>query len=101
MQKTSADGKETEIDLLPESANDAKMRYQCLDGRIDRSEMQGEKMVRQESYMLGPDMEASIKIQSQGDASIISIAISPKQQTEKLYHAFRCELKPCWAVIRG
>ncbi|MGA2798429.1 MAG: prepilin-type N-terminal cleavage/methylation domain-containing protein [Thermoguttaceae bacterium] len=88
MQKTAADGKDTEIALLPESANDAKVRYQCLDGRIDRCELQGEKIVRQESYMLRPDMEASIKSQAQGDATIIVIAISPKPQTEKIYHAF-------------
>jgi prepilin-type N-terminal cleavage/methylation domain-containing protein len=87
MQKTSADGIETEIELLPEAASDAKVRYQCLDGRVDRSELQGEKTVRQESYMLGPDMEASIKTQAQGDASIISISISPKPQTENLHHA--------------
>jgi len=87
MQKTSADGKETEIDLLPEAANDVKVRYECLDGRVDRRELQGEKTVRQESYMLGPDMEASIKTQADGDATIIGIAISPKQQTEKFYRA--------------
>lgn len=87
MQKTSADGKDTEIDLLPEAADDTKVRYQCLDGRVERRELQGEKMVRQESYMLGPEMEATIKTQAQGDAIIVGIAISPKQHTEKLYHA--------------
>jgi hypothetical protein len=100
MQKTSADGKETEIDLLPEAANDAKVRYQCLDGRVDRCELQGEKTVRQESYMLGPDLEASIKTQAQGDATIIGIAISPKPQTEKLYRAFPLRIEALLGLDR-
>jgi hypothetical protein len=87
MQKTSVGDKNKEIDLMPESANGAKVQYQCLDGRVDRRELQGDKTVRQESYMLGPDVEASIKTQAQGDATIIGIAISPKEQTEKHYHA--------------
>ena len=100
MQKTSADGKETEIELLPEAANDAKVRYQCLDGRVDRCELQGEKTVRQESYMLGPDMEASIKTQAQGDATIIGIAISPKAQTEKFYRAFPMRIEALLGLDR-
>jgi type II secretory pathway pseudopilin PulG len=88
MQKTSASGTDTEIDLMSEAANDAKVRYQCSDGQIDRSELQGEKTVRQESYVLGTDMEASIKTQEQGGATIVSIAILPKPQTDKFYHAF-------------
>ena len=38
--------------------------------------------------MLGSDMEASIKTQAQDGATIIGIAISPKPQTDKFYHAF-------------
>ncbi len=91
MLKTSQQGKETEIDLLPDGAdsgsNNAKVRYQLLDDRIERGELQGDKVVRRESYVLGPDVEASIKIQAQGDTTIVSIVISPKEQGEKLYRA--------------
>ena len=89
--KTAPQGKDTEIDLLPDGANDgasnAMVRYQCLDDRIERSELQGDKVVRRESYVLGPDMEGSIKTQAQGNATIVSIAILPKEQGERLYHA--------------
>jgi len=85
-QKTSPEVNEGVFDLLPDSADGAKIRYQCLQDRIDRSELKDDKVVRQESYMLPPDVEPSIKIQTHQDASIACILISPKQQTPKLKH---------------
>ena len=82
MQKTASDNNETVFDLQSESADDTKIRFQCFKDRIDRTELQGEKVVRQESYMLPPDMEASIKTQSFSDATIARIIISPKDKME-------------------
>jgi prepilin-type N-terminal cleavage/methylation domain-containing protein len=103
MQKTASDGNEllkrdspifvdTKIgtvpvlDLLPESADGTKIRYQCLQDRIDRTETQGEKIIRQESYMLPPNIESSIKIESLQDATMACIVVSPKRETPKLYY---------------
>jgi prepilin-type N-terminal cleavage/methylation domain-containing protein len=78
MRKTSPDATETLCDLLPNTADDTRVRYQCLEGRIDRSELQGEKIVRRESYMLPQDLESSIKTQAQQGATVVVIVISPK-----------------------
>jgi prepilin-type N-terminal cleavage/methylation domain-containing protein len=83
-QKTSSDNDGAIFDLPSDSAN-IKIRYQCLPDRIDRSELQGEKMVRLESYILPPDMEVSIKIQPDKGAELACLSISAKQQKEKLY----------------
>ncbi|MGD0516285.1 MAG: prepilin-type N-terminal cleavage/methylation domain-containing protein [Thermoguttaceae bacterium] len=87
MQKTSPDATETLFDLLPNTADDTRVRYQCLEGRIDRSELQGEKIVRRESYMLPQDMMAAIKTEALGEATVAVIVITPKEQTEKIYRA--------------
>jgi prepilin-type N-terminal cleavage/methylation domain-containing protein len=87
MQKTSLDATETLCDLLPNMPDDTQLRYQCLEGRIDRSELQGEKIVRRESYMLPQGMMAGIKIEALGEATVAVIVITPKEQTEKVYRA--------------
>jgi prepilin-type N-terminal cleavage/methylation domain-containing protein len=85
MQQTSPENKEAVFDLLPGTTKDAKFRYRCLKDRIDRCELQGEKIVRQESYLLPPDMESSIKTESRQVATIACIMIAPKVQTQKYY----------------
>jgi prepilin-type N-terminal cleavage/methylation domain-containing protein len=86
MQKTSSENTDTTFTLLPGTTDGVKIRYQCLQGRIDREEVQGDKIVRQESFILPPDVEASIKITPQQDTTIAQVLISPKQQTQKLYY---------------
>jgi prepilin-type N-terminal cleavage/methylation domain-containing protein len=75
---------ETSFDLLPNSAEGTTIRYQCLPDRIDRTELQGDKIVRTESYMLLANLESNIDVQAQDDATIASIRIRPKIQTPKL-----------------
>jgi len=87
MRKTSPDATGTSFDLLPNTADDTQVRYQCLDGRIDRSELQGEKIVRLESHMLPQDMMAAIKTEALGEATVAVIIITPKEQSEKIYRA--------------
>jgi len=87
MRKTSPDATGTSFDLLPNTDDDTQVRYQCLDGRIDRSELQGEKIVRRESYMLPQGMMAAIKTEALGEATVAVILITPKEQTEKIYRA--------------
>ena len=88
MQKTAAQDKATEIELLPAMDADGEdittVRYECLDDRIDRSQLQGDKLVRLESYMLGPDKRCSISTRAERDATFVSIEILPKEQAEKI-----------------
>jgi prepilin-type N-terminal cleavage/methylation domain-containing protein len=85
-EKTSSADDGKTFDFLPNAADSAKIRYQLLPGRIDRTELKGEKAVRQDSYKLLPDMQAAINIQTDKDTEIASILISPNQDQTKLYH---------------
>jgi hypothetical protein len=85
MQQTSRDNKEAVFELSPGTGKDTIIRYQCHNDRIDRIELQGEKIMRQESYMLPPGTESSLKTQSRLDAPIVCITIVPREQPQKFY----------------
>jgi len=80
MQKTSPDAGENVLELAPESATGAKISYRCLADRIDREELLDGKIVARDSYIMPPDMEASIKTQSRNDATVVCLIVSPKRQ---------------------
>jgi prepilin-type N-terminal cleavage/methylation domain-containing protein len=83
----STDAAGTTFDSSTDDDGDhAIVRYQCLAGRIDRGELQGGKIVRRESYVLGPNLDASIRTEEQEGTTIAVMAISPRQQMEKLYY---------------
>jgi prepilin-type N-terminal cleavage/methylation domain-containing protein len=84
--KTSSGDDGKFFDFLPNTADSAKIRYQLLPGRIDRTELKGDTTVRQDSYMLLADMQASFKIQTDKDTDIASLSIFPNQDPTKLYH---------------
>jgi prepilin-type N-terminal cleavage/methylation domain-containing protein len=83
-QKTSTENSGEIFDLPIDSSTDAKIRYQCLPDRIDRSEIKGGQAVSVESYMLSRDMEASIKTRIEAGAEIAFILISESGQTQKI-----------------
>ena len=92
-REISAGGKEGIMEIQPTSAEGTTIRWQCFAGRIERTERQGDKIMGRESYLLWPATEAALQLQSQPDASVACIIISPKQQAGELYrgHAMRIE----------
>jgi prepilin-type N-terminal cleavage/methylation domain-containing protein len=81
-KKTSTENNATTFYPSPDSSEAIKFCYQCLSGRIDRTELQGEKIVRLESYILPSGTEAAIDIQPHDDAVIACIIITPIKTTD-------------------
>ncbi len=86
-QNISAGGKEGIIEMQSAAAEEIKIRWQCFADRIERTELQGDKIVSRESYLLPPASEAALQLQSQPDASVACILILPRQQAGKVLPA--------------
>jgi prepilin-type N-terminal cleavage/methylation domain-containing protein len=85
-QEMPAVDKEGNFELKPAAPDAVTIRYQCLADRIERSETRDDKIVRRESYVLWPDAEPTIQIESEPDATYARINISPKPQAAKQYY---------------
>ncbi|HEY4761509.1 MAG TPA: prepilin-type N-terminal cleavage/methylation domain-containing protein, partial [Thermoguttaceae bacterium] len=56
-QEAGAVYKEGILELRLASQGGMTIRYQCLEERIDRLQLQGDKLISLESYMLPPDVD--------------------------------------------